>query len=173
MGLSQSIRGPHWQPRPKCDRPLAPLCRVTMAAPRAWPFAPWPLPLGMSLHSSAPGPPHTHLRRWALWTSYPNPHTLRTLPVRGTATDTAKPHLQEAAQCGVCGVVRDEKAHMLVAQLHRGRTVHACHGAPSRRELGRRVGLTERCPPSSACPCGGAGSRGFSTVTLPAQTPRK
>lgn len=48
-----------------------------------------------------------------------------------SSLDPRRPtHLDEGAEGGVAGVVRDEEAHVLVGHLHGGWPVHARHGSP-------------------------------------------
>lgn len=41
--------------------------------------------------------------------------------------EALKAHLDELAEGGVGGVVGDEEPHVLVGDLHRGRSVHSSH----------------------------------------------
>lgn len=49
------------------------------------------------------------------------------LSPRRACNAAPEPHLDELAEGGVCGVVGDEEPHVLVGDLHRGRSVHASH----------------------------------------------
>lgn len=43
-------------------------------------------------------------------------------------SSTLRAHLNELVQGGVGGIVGDEEPHVLVGDLHRGRSVHTSHG---------------------------------------------
>lgn len=70
-------------------------------------------------------------------------------------------HRDEAAEGGVGGVVRDEEAHVLVADLHGGRPVHPRHGCTPK--AGRRPGRA----------AGGAGDAGGRRPQQHPQNPRR